>query len=73
MNISTVPIFHANLDVGHGGTWEQKNGGEMGRVGLGWLEWHLRGDEAAKKLFVGADCELCKSPSKWVVEKKMLD
>jgi hypothetical protein len=48
-------------------------GGEFGRVGLGWLNWQLKGDDTAKKMFVGADCELCKSPSMWVVKKKMLD
>jgi hypothetical protein len=49
------------------------NGGEFGRVGLGWLNWQLKGDANAKKMFVGADCELCKPPSMWVVKKKMLD
>jgi hypothetical protein len=73
MNIDNVPIFYANMDVGHGGTWNAPNGGEFGRVGLAWLNWHLRGDMMASKLFVGADCELCKAPSMWTVEKKMID
>lgn len=73
MNIETVPIFYANMDVGHGGTWNANNGGEFGRVATAWLNWHLKDDMAASKLFVGPDCELCKSPSMWTVEKKMLD
>jgi hypothetical protein len=73
MNINNVPIFYANMDVGHGGTWNARNGGEFGRVGLAWLNWHLKGDMDAQKLFVGADCELCSPPSMWVVEKKMID
>jgi hypothetical protein len=73
MNIETVPIFYGNMDTGHGGTWNATNGGEFGRVGLAWLNWQMKGDETAKKLFVGADCELCKPPSKWTVKKKMLD
>jgi hypothetical protein len=71
--INNVPIFYGNQDVGHGATWESTNGGEFGRVMLGWLNWKLRGDSAAEKMFVGADCELCKSPSEWTIEKKMID
>jgi hypothetical protein len=71
--ITTVPMFLGNLDVGHGGTWSQTNAGEMGRVGLAWLNWQLKGDETAAKQFTGADCALCKSPSKWTVKKKKLD
>jgi hypothetical protein len=32
-----------------------------------------RGDTMAEKMFVGSDCELCKPPSKWTIQKKMLD
>ena len=71
--ISNVPIFYGNLDVGHGATWEQTNGGEFGRVMLGWLKWKLRGDSSVEQMFVGADCELCKAPSKWKIQKKMID
>jgi hypothetical protein len=71
--IDNVPIFHGNLDVGHGATWEQTNAGEFGRVGLGWIKWQLLGDTTAEKMFKGADCELCKPPSMWVFKKKMLD
>jgi len=73
MNINGVPIFNANMDTGHGGTWNSPNGGEFGRVGLLWLNWLLKDDMTAKKAFVGADCELCKPPSMWTVKKKMLD
>lgn len=71
--IQSVPMFMGNLEVGHGGTWNQQNAGEMGRVGLAWLDWQLKGDETAKKQFTGPDCGLCKSPSKWTVKKKKLD
>jgi hypothetical protein len=73
MNINTVPLFYANMPVGHGGTWNQANGGEFGRVGKAWLDWQLKGDMTAAKLFVGPDCELCKSPSMWTVKQKMLN
>ena len=72
-SINSVPLFYGNLDVGHEATWTETNAGEFGRVGLGWLEWQLLGDDAAKKMFVGSDCELCKPPSMWTVQKKMID
>ena len=72
MNINNVPIFDANDPVGHGATWTDVNAGEFGRVNLGWLQWQLNGDMTAAKMFVGADCELCKSTT-WTVKKKMLN
>jgi hypothetical protein len=72
MNINNVPIFNANDPVGHGATWGDVNAGEFGRVNLGWLQWQLNGDMTAAKMFVGADCELCKS-STWTVKKKMIN
>lgn len=71
--INKVPIWYGNMNVGHGATWEATNGGEFGRVMLGWLQWKLRGDSAAEKMFVGSDCELCKPPSQWTIVKKMID
>jgi hypothetical protein len=71
--INNLPLFLGNLDVGHGATWGETNAGEFGRVGLAWLKWQLWGDSAAEKTFKGADCELCRPPSKWVIKKKMLD
>jgi hypothetical protein len=72
--ITTVPIWYGNLNVGHAGTWDQANGGEMGRVATGWVRWKLLGDSGLEKMFVGADCELCKSPSMWMmIQKKMIE
>jgi hypothetical protein len=69
--IKSLPIFNANLDVGHSGTWREPRGGEMGRVALAWLNWQLKGDRNAAKMFRGADCGLCKDP-RWVVKSKNL-
>jgi len=30
--IDLIPVAMANLDVGHGGTYREPNGGEFGRV-----------------------------------------
>ena len=71
--INNVPLFYGNLDVGHFATWSEDNAGEFGRIGVAWFKWKLMGDDAAGKLFAGPDCELCKPPSKWKVQKKMMD
>lgn len=70
--IDKVPVAMANLDVGHGGTYNQPNGGEFGRVAVAWLQWRLKGDETAGKMFVGPSCGLCKDTD-WKFEKKKID
>jgi dienelactone hydrolase len=67
--INQVPVFNANLDVGHSGTWREPRGGEMGRAALAWLNWKLKGDSKAANFFEGPDCGLCKDP-RWTVKKK---
>ncbi|MGK5559038.1 alpha/beta hydrolase [Actinomadura kijaniata] len=65
-----LPAFMGNLDVGHFGTYDQPDGGEFGRVGSAWLRWQLKGDTAARSLFVGPDCGLCGTD--WDVMQKNL-
>jgi hypothetical protein len=68
--ITKVPAFRAYEDgVGHGGTYNQPNGGEFGKVAVALLEWQFKGDREAGKMFLGANCGLCQEP-KWYVEKK---
>ena len=69
--ISSVPVFVANLDVGHGGTFMDPNGGREAAVAVSWLDWQLKGDARAAKLFTGADCGLCKDRD-WKVDSKNL-
>ena len=69
--IDKVPVAMANLDVGHGGTYSQPNGGEFGRIAVAWLKWQLKGDETAGKMFSGESCSLCKD-DKWKFEKKKM-
>jgi dienelactone hydrolase len=62
-----IPALRAYLKgIPHDGTFGDVNGGEFGRVGVAWLDWQLKGDEDASRLFVGPDCGLCKDPD-WVV------
>jgi hypothetical protein len=71
--IDHVPVFLANLKgVGHGGTYWEPNGGRAATVVVAWLDWQLRGDVRAKRLFVGADCGLCKD-SAWSAQSKRMN
>jgi dienelactone hydrolase len=67
--ITSVPVFKANLNVGHGGTYRDTGGGWFGEVAVAWLDWRLKGSQAAAGYFVGADCRLCTNPL-WKVAKK---
>jgi dienelactone hydrolase len=69
--IDKVPVAMANFDVGHGGTYAQPNGGQFGRVAVAWLQWQLKGDKTAEKMFSGPDCGLCKD-AEWKYEKKKI-
>ena len=66
-----VPAFAANYPVGHGGTYRQDHGGEFTVPALAWLQWQLKGDQEAAKLFQGADCGLANREG-WTIEKNGL-
>jgi dienelactone hydrolase len=73
--IENVPVFVGVLEIpgdAHGGTYRQKNGGKFGVAGVAWLEWRLKGNQEAAKMFKGADCGLCRDPE-WEVKKKRID
>lgn len=48
-----VPKWKGNLDVGHGGTYTDTNGGKFGVIGGYWVEWILRGDSSAADYLTG--------------------
>lgn len=52
--LNHVPVFAANVDVGHGGTYAQPNGGDFAKVATAWLNWQLKGDKKAAQLFIGS-------------------
>ena len=70
--ISHVPVFLASIDVGHGGTFRQPNGGAVAPVAIDWLSWQLRGDKEAAKRFTGDPCGLCQEPG-WTVRRKKIE
>ena len=66
--IDHVPACATNFPVGHGGTYAQPHGGEFSVVALAWLDWQLKGDAKAAKMFEGNDCLLSKRDG-WTIEK----
>jgi predicted dienelactone hydrolase len=54
-----LPAINANLDVGHGATYDQPQGGPFAAGPLAWLKWQLQDDAAARAMFVGDDCGFC--------------
>jgi len=67
--ISHVPVFVANMDVGHGGTYGQPHGGEFAKLATAWYQWQLKGDKEAAKLFTGNKPGLAGNTN-WKFEKK---
>ena len=72
-NIDKAPIFHAwRTGMTHLGTYRQYLGGELAPIATAWLDWQLKGDQAAAKWFKGTACKLCADPN-WHVDKKKID
>jgi hypothetical protein len=67
--INHVPVFVANMDVGHGGTYGQPHGGEFAKVATAWFQWQLKNDKEAGKMFTGNPNGLSKDPI-WKVDRK---
>ena len=63
--ISHVPAYAANFPVGHGGTYREPHGGEFTVVALAWLNWQLKGDKEAAKLFKNGEL---KNRKDWTLE-----
>jgi dienelactone hydrolase len=71
-HLKKLPVLRAyERGVLHTATYAERNGGEFGGIGVAWLNWQLKGDTRAARLFVGADCGLCLNP-RWVVQSKNL-
>lgn len=68
--VQNVIALHAWQDVGHyPATYRQPNGGAFAVAVNAWLDWHLKGDQSASRMFVGPNCGLCKD-AKWTVQLK---
>ena len=53
--IDHVPACATNFPVGHGGTYRQPHGGEFTIAALAWLNWQLKGDQDAAKMFTKSE------------------
>ena len=54
--IKKTPVVLAdNTQSGHGGTYEQPNGGANARMVRAWLDWQLKGRQDGKKTFIDGD------------------
>ena len=63
--IDHVLAYAANFPVGHGGTYREPHGGEFTVVALAWLDWQLKGNQEAAKLFKNGDLKKRKD---WTLE-----
>jgi dienelactone hydrolase len=71
--IAKVPVFGAWQErMTHLGTYGQPEGGYFAQIGTAWLDWQLKGDRRAARMFRGADCTLCTAPG-WHVAKQRID
>jgi hypothetical protein len=69
-----VPVFYGVYpSVGHGGTYNEANGGAFGVTAVAWLKWQLMNDTSAKGkgYFIGSSCGLC-GDSKWKSDSRSL-
>ncbi len=54
--IKKVPVVLAdNTTSGHGGTYEQPNGGANARMVRAWLDWQLKGKTEPEAIFLRGD------------------
>lgn len=67
-----VPVFLAVRAIpgdAHAGTFREHNGGGFGVAGVAWIQWNMKGDEKAARMFKGDPCALSED-SKWIEIKK---
>jgi hypothetical protein len=56
-----------SADVGHGGTYNEMNGGKSGRASLAFFKWQLQVDKAARDMFFNASSPLVKDG--WKIDR----
>jgi hypothetical protein len=69
-----IPVFYGvHPSVGHGGTYNEDNGGAFGVAAVAWLKWQLLNDTTAagRGYFIGDGCGIC-GDSKWQTASKSL-
>lgn len=69
--IKHVPAVVVNYPVGHGGTYRKPHGGEFRFPAIAWLDWQLKGDKDAAKMFEGTNPRILQRKG-WKIEKNNL-
>jgi predicted alpha/beta-hydrolase family hydrolase len=69
--INHLPVFAANMNVGHGGTYSKPHGGDFAKVATAWFQWQLKDDRQSAGMFKGVPCGVAKMEG-WQVEKKKI-
>lgn len=49
--LTGVPKWIGNVEVGHGGTFMEPNGGAYGKAAVAWLQWTLQGSAEGAEYF----------------------
>ncbi|MCR4582653.1 MAG: alpha/beta hydrolase [Prevotella sp.] len=66
--IKKIPVVLAdNTKSGHGGTYEQPNGGDNARFVRAWLDWQLKGKSDLSRIFIDGNLEGYKD---WTIKCK---
>jgi len=71
---ANIPVFYSVYpSVGHGGTYNQDNGGPFGAVAVAWLNWRLKGDTTptGRGYFIGDHCGICEDPN-WQTDSRSM-
>lgn len=69
--IKHVPAIAVNYPVGHGGTYRKPHGGEFRFPAIAWLDWQLKGNKDAAKMFEGSNPQILQRKG-WKIEKNNL-
>jgi hypothetical protein len=69
--IAGLPAAVVDIPVGHGGTFQERDGGLGAEVVVTWLNWALREDPEAGKHFLGPDCTYCRDQRFTLLRKNM--
>lgn len=63
-----LPKLRANLDTGHGGTFQATNGGKFGKAAIAYLNWQWRDNGTAKAIILDPESAGSLVKDNWVVE-----
>lgn len=66
-----TPVLKANMTLlGHTGAYPMPDI-RWTRAVLAWLNWQLKGDKEALKMFSGPDCTMCKDDDWWIQSRNL--